>query len=322
MSTPAYKAFSAVQNLDELYKVLDDNRLTAGWHKKRPSLWKEPRTGFQPMVWRYREAALAMDKAGEWMSTEDAERRNLLMFNPVDDNDYDTTQTIVAAYQMIRPNEYARAHRHTPNALRLVLDAHPNLFTVVNGIKLPMRPGDVLLTPNWHWHSHYNEGDKNAYWIDFLDVPLVHQLEPMFFEEFPGGFQPVTSEPTDCPYVFGRDWVLSEIAKLPAKDGVRHMVLPTDQFIPTLGLNYVQIPTGKTYAPGRTTANRVFAVTSGGGSSTIGGKKFDWERGDVFAVPTWNDFEVRASEDALLFEVTDEPTQRKLNLFRAEESKR
>ena len=162
MSDNAMTAIGAARNLDDLYKVFNENRLNAGWHKKRRSLWPHPCTKFQPLHWKYAEAAHAMDRAGEWMNTEDAERRNLLMFNPVDDNDYDTVRTMVTAYQMIKPGEYARTHRHTANAMRLILDAEPGVFTVVNGLKIPMRAGDFLLTPNWYWHSHYNEGLANA----------------------------------------------------------------------------------------------------------------------------------------------------------------
>src|SRR5690606_12810799 len=45
--------------------------------------------------------------------------------------------------------------------------------------------GDVVLTPSWCWHGHSNFGDKPAFWIDFLDVPLVQNLECMFFEDHP-----------------------------------------------------------------------------------------------------------------------------------------
>src|ERR1700731_3524430 len=45
-----------------------------------------------------------------------------------------------------------------------------------------MEPGDVLLTPNWSSHGHGNDSRACAYWLDFLDVPLVQLLEPMFFE--------------------------------------------------------------------------------------------------------------------------------------------
>ncbi len=89
---------------------------------------------------------------------------------------------MVTAYQMIMPGEWARSHRHTPNALRLILDSEPGTYTEVDGVKIAMEPGDVLLTPNWSSHGHGNNSRACAYWLDFLDVPLVQLLEPMFFE--------------------------------------------------------------------------------------------------------------------------------------------
>ena len=85
-------------------------------------------------------------------------------------------RTLVAAYQMIMPGEWARSHRHTPNALRLILDAEPGTYTEVDGVKIAMEPGDVLLTPNWSSHGHGNDSRACAYWLDFLDVPLVQLL--------------------------------------------------------------------------------------------------------------------------------------------------
>ena len=123
-----------------------------------------------------------LDAAGRLINTELAERRNLILHNPIAGNDYASVRTLVAAYQMIMPGEWARSHRHTPNALRLIVDAEPGTYTVVEGQKVAMNPGDVVLTPNWRSHGHGNEGRAAAYWIDFLDVPLVQLLEPMFFE--------------------------------------------------------------------------------------------------------------------------------------------
>ena len=40
----------------------------------------------------------------------------------------------------------------------------------------------MLLTPNWSTHGHGNHSKACAYWLDFLDAPLVQLLEPMFFE--------------------------------------------------------------------------------------------------------------------------------------------
>ncbi len=319
----AIEALRGAQNLTDLYPVLNANRMTAGWHKIRPSLWPEPRTEFSPMHWRYAEGKLALDQAGRWMSTEQAERRNLILYNPVGDNDYATLRTIIVAYQMIRPGEHARAHWHTPNALRFVLDAGEGVYTVVDGVELPMRPGDVLLTPGDCWHSHYNHGDRDAYWIDFLDVPLVHLLEPMFVEHYPGGDQPVTSRPAESEFMYPANWIDTQldrqtepVAQSLAQGGIRQFELPSASHIPTLQLRFTRIEAGKVFEPPRSTANRVYAVARGRGHAQIGSLASNWSAFDVLAAPTWHPIRIAADEDTLLFEVSDEAVMRAIGMFR------
>ena len=180
--------FAEAGNMEQLYALLEAVGIGPGWNKPEPSLWPQPKKNFRPAHWSYSIGHAALDAAGKFVSTELAERRNLILSNPVPGNTYGTARTIVAAYQMVMPHETARSHRHTPNALRLVVDAAPKTYTVVDGKKVPMLPGDVLLTPNWSWHGHSNESDECAYWIDFLDAPLVQLLEPMFLESFAESF--------------------------------------------------------------------------------------------------------------------------------------
>src|SRR6266478_4320455 len=191
MRNPTPQQLAQSGTLDELYSQLSPIRMGAGWAKPTPSLWPEPKKNFQPFVWSYAQAKGALDAAGRLINTELAERRNLIMQNPAGGS-YATSRTIVAAYQMIMPGEKARSHRHTPNALRLIIDADPGAYTIVNGERLSMMPGDVVLTPNWCWHGHGNDSRANAYWLDVLDVPLVHLLEPMFFEPHPDEFEKET----------------------------------------------------------------------------------------------------------------------------------
>lgn len=40
--------------------------------------------------------------------------------------------------------------------MTFVLDVADNCYTVVDDVRIDMRPGDVLLTPNWCWHGHAN----------------------------------------------------------------------------------------------------------------------------------------------------------------------
>src|SRR5580700_11164764 len=181
-SSPSQADLARSGTLEELYGKLDAVGMGPGWNKPTPSLWPTPRKTFVPAHWRYELARGALDAAGRLINTALAERRNLILFNPAEGNTYGTVRTLVAAYQMIMPGEWARVHRHTPNALRLVLDAEPGTYTRVDGEDIVMAPGDVLLTPNWSTHGHGNHSKTNAYWLDFLDAPLVQLLEPMFFE--------------------------------------------------------------------------------------------------------------------------------------------
>jgi gentisate 1,2-dioxygenase len=183
MQAPSRDDLAKSGTLEELYGKLDQIGIAPGWAKRTPSLWPAPRKNFVPAHWRYEQARGALDAAGRLINTELAERRNLTLTNPAaTSSGYGTLRTMVAAYQMIMPGEWARAHRHTPNALRLILDSDAGTYTEVDGVKISMEPGDVLLTPNWSSHGHGNDSRSCAYWLDFLDVPLVQLLEPMFFE--------------------------------------------------------------------------------------------------------------------------------------------
>ena len=81
----------------------------------------------------------------------------------------------------------------------------------------------------------------------------------------------------------------------------------------------MQLQPDRPTAPLQTTANNIYAVVQGSGSSVIDGQSFEWRRGDVFAAPAWRPHHHRASEpDTLLFRVTDEPALQRLGFLRTE----
>ena len=310
--------------LKDLYGKLGQISIGPGWAKATPSLWPAPKKTFAPAHWKYEQARGALDAAGRLINTELAERRNLILFNPAADNGYGTVRTLVAAYQMIMPGEWARAHRHTPNALRLILDSEPGTYTEVDGVKIAMEPGDVLLTPNWSSHGHGNDSRACAYWLDFLDVPLVQLLEPMFFEPLEGeNEEPSNGAPptTDSPFVF----TLSDTQKRldaarpdPTGPFGTHVELG-DPAMATIGLHMMRLaPRAKT-ATTQSTANNIYAIVKGTGATTIDGTRFEWSRGDVIAAPAWRPHFHEAADDALMFRVTDEPVMQRLGFLRVEE---
>jgi gentisate 1,2-dioxygenase len=256
------------------------------------------------------------------MDTELAERRNLLLFNPVEDNDYATVRTLVAAYQMIKPGEYAKPHKHSPNALRFVLEAKPGAFSVVDGVKLPMLAGDILLTPGGSMHSHFNESDACAYWIDILDVPLIHLLEPMFFEPSNEAIQTVNSSPDRHEYWFKEEDLLRNISlnspSDPSKSELnsKTQILDSQSHIVTQCLSYHHLSSGGILPIPRTTVSRIFCIAHGSGTVNLGGIEVNWKFGDVLALPSWHEACFNAIDESRIFEVNDLPVLQKLNLFR------
>lgn len=326
MSTPTRQDLAQSGSLEELYGKLDKVGMGAGWNKPTPSLWAAPRKTFRPTHWKYEQARGALDAAGRLINTELAERRNLILFNPAEGNTYATVRTLVAAYQMIMPGEWARVHRHTANALRLILDAEPGTYTVVDGQNISMEPGDVLLTPNWSTHGHGNNSKACAYWLDFLDAPLVQLLEPMFFEPLEEDDEQheafAKAPPTkDSPFVFtiaDTEKRLAAAEQTPAGPFGTCIELGHPA-LDTTALYMMKLKPGVRTAPYRTTANNIFAVVRGTGTTTIDGERFEWKRGDVIATPAWRPHFHEASDDALLFRVTDEPVLEKLGFHRVED---
>ena len=317
MTEVTSEEFAKAASMQELYDLLDKCGMENGWNKKVQSLWPQPRRDFVPAHWRYSRAKAALDAAGRFVNMELAERRNLILKNPIPNNTYPTVKTLVAAYQMVKAGEVARSHRHSANALRLVLDTKSNAYTVVDGQKVPMEPGDVLITPNWAWHGHSNEGIGDAYWMDFLDVPLVHLLGPMFFEDHPDAYEKNAEVVADSPFRFAWADTQTRLAGInELAPGHREIELSTPAMV-TIGLHVARLDKGASFQVEPTTRSEIIALMRGKGKAIIENDIFDFSRGDAVAVPagcrqTWV-----ADEEAYLLRVSDSPLLEKLNWLRS-----
>jgi gentisate 1,2-dioxygenase len=288
------------------YEGLTVRNLMAGWARREEP--DESKYEMRVHVWRAAEARAALQEASQFVGTDVAERRNLIMVNPAPGNTYATTRNIVAAYQMIQPGETARSHRHTPAALRLVLDAANDVYTVVDGKRVDMMPGDVVLTPSWCWHGHANDGNETAFWLDFLDVPFVRHVEANFFEHHPDAFQ----RPTQRDSAFR----IPLATVLATGTGIQSVEIAKD-VMPTIGLHAIRLPSGAVTEKLHETANNLYAVVSGSVRATIDGRADEViGRGDVLAVPLWHGHVMHGVEDATLLRVTDEPIMAKFGLLR------
>jgi gentisate 1,2-dioxygenase len=308
--------FDSAADLPALHAMLEQVAMKNGWAKPTPSLYPQPKQVFVPAHWRYRDAHAALHAAGRLVGTEWAERRNLIMANPFPGNDYATVRTLVGAYQMVKAGEAARSHRHTPNAMRLVLQGAPNLYTVVDGQKIPMLAGDILLTPNGCYHGHVNESDQEGYWIDFLDAPLVQHLGPMFFEVHPDTLQAATEVSEHSPMRFAASDYKPRLLQAPElAPGVQSLVLGPP-YLSTFDRVVLHLSPAASWRCPRNTANQIFTVIAGSGVSSVEGREFHWTKGDMVVVPSWYEHTHVAHEDSMLLRVSDEPLMRMLDWFR------
>ncbi|WP_084030917.1 cupin domain-containing protein [Bradyrhizobium paxllaeri] len=309
-----------IASLDDLYRETERLEVTPGWvGRDRPIFWKEPRTDFVPTQWRYRQVRDALASAGTLIDVALAERRNLILRNPFPGNNFATVRTLVCAYQMILPGEVAPSHRHSAHALRVILDAKGS-YSVVNGEKTPMASGDIILTPGGHWHGHGHEGAEPAYWLDGLDIPLVHLMEPMFFEEYPDKYEKIASVAADSRFRFCRDAILAglDTAKSDPEEGHGPRITLEAPDMPTMGLTVERLGSGQRTRRQRSTANRIFVVMEGSGETKVGEETFAWQKGDTVAIPTWAPFSHQSTSDSQLFCMSDEPLMRAFKYYRSE----
>lgn len=299
-------------------------------------------------VWPWQTVHAALLEACEVMPRSEAARRNI-GFQPPGFPIRGTTHTISCGMQMVLPGEVAWAHRHTLGALRFGIEGSEGLYTVVDGEPLTMLPGDLVLTPNWTWHDHHNDGDSPGIWLDVLDVPLVAgSLNQLFFEPLGKAVQPQRSAHGDFVserakllrpanerravqnFPFRYAWrdvepILEAYAAGARSDPYDGILLeyvnpmtggPT---LPTLGCALQLLLPGLETRPQRTTSSAVYHVIRGSGVTVVGDRTLEWGPRDSFVIPNWAEhrFVNRAADaDALLFRVTDEPVLAALGLAR------
>ncbi len=162
---------------------LTQSNLVPLWPSLRnvlPPIQPMPQT--QVTAWHFKDIKPLLLEAGELTPIEKAERRVLVLANPGHGlENMKATSAIYLGMQLLLPNEWAPSHRHTPNAVRLIVEGS-GAYTTVEGQKCRMEHGDLILTPSGLWHEHGHDGDEPVIWLDVLDLPLVYYMEASYVE--------------------------------------------------------------------------------------------------------------------------------------------
>jgi len=160
-----------------------------------------PQPKMIPHMWRWSTTESIIEESARAVPVGD-ERRALQLFNPGLGGRWATTNNLIAAVQILLPGEVARAHRHTPTAIRFIIEG-TGAYTAVDGERVYMAPGDLILTPSWSWHDHGNETKERVVWMDGLDIPLIASVEAMFFQFYTAEQVAATRPPNASKQLFG-----------------------------------------------------------------------------------------------------------------------
>ena len=83
-------------------------------------------------------------RAIDLISAKEAERRVFMLENPGLPGSGYITSSLYCGLQVIKPSEIAPVHRHSPNALRFIIEGQ-GAYTTVEGERVTMHPGDLII---------------------------------------------------------------------------------------------------------------------------------------------------------------------------------
>ena len=324
---------------------LKSHNLMPLWPNLRAVLPPEkPRPATQATHWRYAAIRPLLIKAGELTPIEKAERRVLVLANP--GHTLEKMQASAAIYlgmQLLLPGEWAPSHRHTPNAVRMVVEGE-GAWSTVEGEKCPMLRGDLILTPTGLWHEHGHDGTEPVIWLDVLDLPIVYYMEASYHldsgRQTPrkdhgerryarGGVVPTPLfERSNKPYPMLRyPWADTKAAleslerDQPDLQAVQvTYVNPEtgDHAENILGFYAMMLRPGQTLTlPARSPAT-VFHVIEGGALVQIGDKRFAMAEADTCCAPGYTPITLSNSsktQPAFLFIADETPLHKKLGVY-------
>ena len=177
-------------DVSHYYQRLAELSTLPFWQREE---FTEPAGPERGHVWHWHDVYPELARSRQFAAdAADLQRRALILRNPgLTPPAVGATPTIAAAYQMLFPGERAPVHAHSISAVRFGL-AGSGARMIIDGDRVPMEPGDLILTPGWSWHGHVHPGgDEPVVWMDGLDAPFVLGLRAGFMRDDPYSGDPL-----------------------------------------------------------------------------------------------------------------------------------
>lgn len=346
--------------LEQLYRGFEQELLVPLWTEIGNLMPPHPRSQASAHLWRWDRLNELAAEAGRIVPVgRGGERRAIALANPSLGGRPYATPTLWAAIQYLMPGENAPEHRHTQHAFRFVVEGE-GVWTVVGGDSVRMSRGDFLPQAGWNWHAHHNAATEPMAWIDGLDIPFAYNTESQFFEHGRDtisdaeratpersrserlwghpGLRPI-SQPIDTPgtpllaYRWAdTDRALTDQLELedeghvgvlsPGHAAVRFTHPGTGRdVLPTIRCEMHRVRRGGSSQRWREVGSSVYQVFDGTGTVRVGQQEWRVQRGDMFVVPSWVNFQASCDAETVsldLFRFSDAPIFEALHQHRIE----
>ncbi len=332
----------------EYYARVGASQLVPLWLFFKDWFTLEPHVSSLPYRWSYSDLRETILESAAIVDPVEAERRVLALENPGLPGRRLATESLYAGLQLMMPGEIAPCHRHSPTALRFVLESD-GAYTAVNGERTWMSPGDFIITPAWTWHDHGHEGEGPAVWLDVLDVAMMHLFNATFTEHYPDDGAPERTEPLDTRYRYGMNMlpvgyergqgaspvfsypyertgeVLDRLRNTSEPDRCHGLKMeyvdPTSggPAMPTISAFMQFLPAGFRTDGYRTTAGTIYCPVEGTGTVELPGAEtpsIRYEPWDIFVIPSWQEFRIAADTESRIFSASDQAAQVRLGIWR------
>jgi len=334
--------------------ALAQGRVGANQMKAEPHRWRWREIG--PYLDRIAEIARAADVS----PIEFADRQQFLLTNPALGGRLQVAATIRCAVSIYLPGDVAPVHLHSPNASRTILSENGGYTTIEGERCEAARGDLILTpNGTWHDHGNDGETPVTWVDIldfpllEFLDCNWIDEdfrgeragneraQKPVHAGGYSaklygnGGIVPgfVSHQrgigSGTSPVFHYRGEVIREALAASRREPGDPYEGITLRFVnpatgasvfPTLDYSAQLLRPGEATRWKRETANALYTVLEGAGTTEISGKSFEWGKNDIFVVPNflWRRHINRGDEDAILYLCSDRPLLEKIGQYRAQ----
>jgi len=152
---------------------------------------------FRPTVYTHKTVMAELEAAKNDPAASTRSRVSVLLANKNFSQTMTITHTLWTMFGVISPFTRQLPHRHQSVALDFVVDAQPNVYTLLgpelnedgtikDAIRVDWVKGSAFVTPPGYWHEHVNASDADAYVMPIQDAGLhtyLRTLDIQFYKE-------------------------------------------------------------------------------------------------------------------------------------------